>query len=452
MTRLPDPHDTIAAVSSAPGRSARSLVRITGPNTWAVLDAVCPGWRDAPEDRPARVARVASQARLPGVVSPLPVMLLVWPAPRTYTGQDLAELHTFGCPPLIDALMSQTLQVPQVRLAEPGEFTLRAFLAGKLDLTQAEALLDLLHAEDLDAMKAALARMAGGIGKPLQAIRSALLDLLAEIEAGLDFAEEDLSFLPAEVVVERLRGEERRLADLETQLRERDLTLRPFRVVLAGPPNAGKSSLFNALVGEAAALVSPRPGTTRDWLERTVLWDQVEIALFDSAGLGNEPVDELDRLAREAGQIVLRDADLILLCLPPQVQDHQTDHIIPGGGNPGRVVRVRTKCDLNSSGEDPSGTLATSAVTGEGLERLRREIVCRAMQRRSGFVSASRCRQALQAARRHVAEAAGFVAGHLAEMAAVELRSALEALGEVVGAVCTDELLDRIFSQFCIGK
>lgn len=452
MTSLPDPNDTIAAVSSAPGRAARSLVRVTGPYAFALLDSVCPGWRTSPDERPRRVKRICSQVALPRVRSPLPVELLVWPAPRTYTGQDLVELHTFGSPPLSEALVAALIDAG-ARIAQPGEFTLRAFLAGKLDLSQAEALLDLLQAEDFEQMQTAMAWLAGGVGKLLHDLRSMLLDLLAEIEAELDFAEEDLTFLPPEAVAERLRQAVKQLTSVEHRFQERDVGAGPFRVLLAGPPNAGKSSLFNALIGQSAALVSPIPGTTRDWLEQVVEWEDVEIALLDSAGTGTAALDDLDRLAQEAADKVGRSADVILLCRPVDEPEQDRNWTTLGDIPLSRIVLVTTKCDLDGPGEQrEQATLRTSAATGEGIEALRRELVRKALQRRGGFVSASRCRKPIQTARDHLKEAARFVGNRQLELAAAELRWALDALGEVVGAVCTDELLDRIFSQFCIGK
>lgn len=452
MTSLPDPHDTIAAVSTAPGRAARSVVRVTGPHAFSLIDRICPGWRSGPQDRPRRVNRVSSQVALPCIPSPLPVQLLVWPAPRTYTGQDLVEMHTFGSPPLSEALVAALIDAG-ARPARAGEFTLRAFLAGKLDLSQAEALLDLLHAENFEQMQAALAWFAGGVGKGLQDIRSLLLDLLAEIEAELDFAEEDLTFLPPETIAERLRQAEEQLLLVEQRFQERDVGAGPFRVVLAGPPNAGKSSLFNALIGRSAALVSPAPGTTRDWLEQVVRWEDVEIALLDSAGTGTTALDDLDRLAQEAADEVGQSADLILLCRPADAAEENRAWSRVGDIPMSRTVVIITKCDLAQSWQvQGQAVLRTSAATGEGIDALRRELVRKAIQWRGGFVSASRCRKPIQTAREHLKEAAYFAENRHPELAAAELRSALDALGEVVGAVCTDEILDRIFSQFCIGK
>ncbi|MCS6976543.1 MAG: tRNA modification GTPase [Gemmatales bacterium] len=523
MTRLPDPRDTIAAISSAPGRAMRAIIRLTGPDSFRILGHVCPSWRKDQARQPERVTVVTTQAVIGGVLSRvasqgressdvfsdrpayagrspvseagrspfpkenrslvseaepspvldanfspvleagrspngernqllLPVTLLIWPAPRTYTGQDLAEFHTFGSPPLTEALLSAILDAG-ARLAQPGEFTLRAFLAGKLDLSQTEALLDLLHANDFGRMQLALTRLAGGIGKPLQAIRGQLLDLLAEIEAELDFSEEDLTFLPPYLAAQRLRQAEEQLAEVEKRLTERNTGAGAFRVVLAGPPNAGKSSLFNALIGESAALVSPTPGTTRDWLERTVTWNGVEIALVDAAGTGGQPVDPLDRLAREATSTVLEEADLVLLCHPADTSEG-TETNTPLSELPAdRTLPVMTKCDLTNPRQDQRPlALPTSVVTGAGLDALRDEIVRQAIRRRGGFVSASRCRPPIRSARDHLVAAAERIEHRQPELAAMELRSALEALGEIVGEVCTEELLDRIFSQFCIGK
>jgi tRNA modification GTPase len=479
MSRWPDPTDTIAAVSSAAGRAARAIVRISGPQAFAVLDRL-----GLAGDDPAPVPRVQLRRLfwpLPFAASPVEITALLWPGPRTATGQDLVELHLPGCPPLAEALLAQVLQAG-ARLAQPGEFTLRAFLAGKLDLSQVEALAELWQARQPQQLAPVLERLSGGVGQPLHQIRSRLLDLLAEIEASLDFAEEDLSLLKPEELSERLLVVHGQLADLAEQVSARNAGGRCFRVVLTGRPNAGKSSLFNALLGDAAALVAPEPGTTRDWLEQQVCWDGTELVLVDTAGVGTASRDWLDHLAQQAAWATLRDADAILLCVPvdelcpspgalgktspaPVCPDAE-----PGDGNGGPGVEaplpapwadlpeskrllVATKCDLRP--EDVPGLAGrawpTSAVTGAGLAALRQELVRRAAQQ-SQAPLAPLCHRSVTQARDQVRAAASYVRQHQPELAALELRLALEALGEVVGAVCTEELLDRIFSQFCIGK
>ena len=238
------------------------------------------------------------------MASPLPADLYLLPAPHTYTGQDVVEIHTLSCPPLLELLIAQLLQAG-ARAARPGEFTMRAFLAGKLDLTRAEAVHAVIEADDADELKQALTQLAGGLARPLEGLREDLLSLLADVEAALDFSEEDLQFVGREDLLLRLTRGMAQLTTAAPQLEQRAVADRPFRVVLAGRPNAGKSSLFNAL-GGASALVSPEPGTTRDYLVQRLDLGGATVDLVDTPGwrIGTDTIEEqAQSLGREqAGQ------------------------------------------------------------------------------------------------------------------------------------------------------
>ncbi len=431
-----DLNDTIVALSSAPGAGARAIVRLSGPDAFRRAAAVFTG------GEPATFTRrrlYPGQVALPGVAAPLPADLLVFPAPHTYTGQHVAELHTLGCPPLVELLIAELLNAG-ARAARPGEFTLRAFLAGKLDLTRAEAVLGVIEAGSRDELKEALAQLAGGVARPLQELRRDLLDLLADVEAGLDFADEDLHFVTPEDQLGRLGKGLALLTLLGKQLEQRSLGGRIFRAVLAGRPNAGKSSLFNALTG-AGALVSPEPGTTRDYLVRRIDLGGVAVELIDTAGR-QDTADGIKGQAQALGGEQVRAADLLLLCVEAGAEPDAA---------PSAVV-VATKCDLAR----PSfGEIATSAATGAGLDELRALIAgrARAMARPALAPSVSRCRHHVAACLERLRGAHQMVLfGEPAELMALELRGALDELGEMIGAVYTDDLLDRIFSRFCIGK
>ncbi len=437
---LPDLQDTIVALSSAPGPGARAVVRLSGPRAFAVAGGV---FTPAAALEPPRRGFHEGRAQLPGLHSPLPVDLYAWPGPRTYTGQDLVELHTLSCPPLLDLLSAELLR-HGARAAQPGEFTLRGFLAGKLDLTQAEAVLGIIEASGRDELKQALAQLAGGMARPLQALRDDLLDLLAEVEAGLDFAEEDLHFVEQTELLNRLARALAQVTLLQRQLAQRAVGHRPFRVVLAGRPNAGKSSLFNALAGTDAALVSAAPGTTRDYLVHVLKCGDVTIELVDTAGW--QPANgTIEQQAQGLGREQAEQADLLLWCV-------EAGSALPARPGTPAVAEVVTKCDL---GGVPPGVMATSAVTGEGLDQLRALLAERARARfRPALApSLSRCRHHVEALLAHLRQAHGAVLEEEpAEVLALELRAALDELGEMVGAVYTDDLLDRIFSRFCIGK
>ncbi len=437
--------DTIVALATPPGAGARAIVRLSGPRSLAAVGALfSPREALAPGTR----ALAEGSVRLPGVAAALPADVYLWPAPHSYTGQDMAELHVLSAPPLVEALVAALLQAG-ARPAGPGEFTLRAFLSGKLDLTRAEAVHGVIAAGSRDELKQALAQLAGGVARPLQALRDDLLNLLADVEAGLDFAEEDVQFVEEQDLLLRLGSALAHITLVGKQLEQRGVAGRDFRVVLAGRPNAGKSSLFNALA-DASALVSPEPGTTRDYLVRRLDLGGVAVELVDTPGW--QPAgDDIEAQAQSLGREQAERADLVLLCLEAGVTPSAAETNLLGQERPA-AVGVATKCDL---GESPADLLATSAVTGAGLEALRALLAERARQRAQPPLapSLSRCRH-------HVAECLACLrrAHSVAlyhdppEILALELRGALEQLGEMVGAVYTDDLLDRIFSRFCIGK
>jgi len=439
-----DIQDTIVALSSAPGPGGRAVVRLSGPNALGIAFTFF-----QPTDPPGAARRRYEGAlRLPDFASWIPASLVVWPEPRTYTGQNLAELHLLSSPPLVELLITSLLNAG-ARTAQPGEFTQRAFLAGKLDLPRAEAVLAVIEAGGRDDLKQALAQLAGGVSRPLQGLRDDLLDLLAEVEAGLDFAEEDIRFVQPEEMLKRLAKGLAQVTLLSKQLEKRGLSGSAFRVVLAGRPNAGKSSLFNALTG-AAALVSPEPGTTRDYLVRRMLVDGIPIDLIDTAGWA-ERRTLIDSQAQQLGKQQTEGADLILLCLEAGGEFPDESELTEPGRPP--VLMVATKCDLAKA---PHKYLATSAKTRAGLNVLQNVLTeyARSSQKESALASSlSRCKHHVQATLEHLRRAHSIVLfSEPSEVLALELRGALDELGALFGAVFTDDLLDRIFSRFCIGK
>lgn len=450
-----DVSQTIVAPASAAASGGRAIVRISGPQTVAILQDIAK--ISVPADqRPAVIpATISFALRNAPSADFVPVEIWLWPTARSYTRQPLAEIHLPGSPPLVE-LVIERLLAAGARLAQPGEFTLRAYLAGRLDLLQAEAVLGLIDARDESGFQAALAQLAGGFSAPLESLRGELLDLLADLEAGLDFVDEDLEFVSNAEVQRRLAAAEQQVAALLQRLASRDANQRLPRVVLLGSPNAGKSQLFNALVGEAAAIVSPIAGTTRDYLRGPCDCDGLTVELIDTAGI--EWLDQTEvspaGLAQQQTHGQREQADLQLWCFDLSAK-HLQPSLNPGTGSTVPRIDVGTKAELEATAPNSAQHLRTSALTGEGLAELRQEIA-RQLRQQPGEImasSAARCRGSLAATLAALREASrrAQLAEH-DEWLAADLRAALAELGQVTGAVQTNDLLDRIFSRFCIGK
>ena len=297
MTSLPHPDDTIVALASAPGTGARAIIRLSGSKVPEVIRSI---FSVAPDPWPTQRFFRIGEIHLPELHSPIPADLYYSPGPNTYTGQDTAEFHTISSGPLVDAAIAAFMNLG-VRAAQPGEFTLRAFLAGKKDLTQSEAVLAVIEAGSSDDLQSALNQLAGGVAGPMQELRDDVLNLLADVEAGLDFSEEDIQFVGKKDVLLRIGKGLAQLINLQRQLQDRSVSGKAFRVALIGEPNAGKSSLFNALLGDSTAIVSPIPGTTRDYITRTLSIDSLAIELIDMAGR-QEATNSIEERRRYSGR------------------------------------------------------------------------------------------------------------------------------------------------------
>jgi tRNA modification GTPase len=443
-----DLDDTIVALASAFGPGCRAIVRLSGPAALPITQKVFRG-REPIDCRVRRCYPGAIEVR--DLLAPLPADLYYWPAPRTYTGQEIVELHTMGCPPLLDLALAELLN-NGARAARPGEFTLRAFLAGKLDLTQAEAVLAVIDASDREDLRAALRQLAGGVQRPLAVLRDRLLNLLADLEAGLDFADEDLTFIQRDDVHRIMETALEQLSLLQNQLLDRGRSDQAFRVVLVGRPNAGKSSLFNALTTGTGALVSSVPGTTRDYLVRPLPGSPAPVDLVDTAGQAEAVAASPEGQAQRFAQEQTERADLLLLCLDAGQPSHPWERALASREGVPPVVCVATKCDLAAPA---AGWLATSCVAHAGIEALRALIIRRAEESRAGSLALSlgRCGHHLAAAERYLREALRAAGPEEStEVIALDVRGALEELGEMTGAIYTEDLLDRIFNRFCIGK
>ncbi len=454
--------DTIVAIASARGAGLRGVIRLSGPRTMEVCGQLF-GWSMG-RAKPGYRHIVAARLDLPAVSAPegkdihLAGNLLIWPDRRSFTGQPSAEWHLLAPLPLLDLAVQRFVEAG-ARLARPGEFTLRAFLAGRLDLSQAEAVLGVIHARDDRQFEAGLRQLAGGLATPLATLRESLLCILADLEAGLDFADEDIEFIDAGHLRSGLTACLGQLERLRNQISGRGDSGECPTIVLTGAPNAGKSSLFNALVGEQAGIVSAEPGTTRDWLERRIVWHGQPIRLVDTAGLdesfptaSGSPEDE----ARLQTARSIDVAQVVIVCVDGSSRNDAALHPHPTLP-PDRMLLVRTKADLPQFAVLPASAIAVSAHSGSGIESLRSLVVEKTIalnETGCEVVPATLSRSAssldlaassLRAAR----DGAGLLGD---ELVSAEIRAALAALGEVTGAVRTDDLLDRIFSRFCLGK
>jgi len=456
--------DTIAAIASAPGGAVRGIVRITGPDTCAVVERCFRGEFHSLANI-VRAQMFAGHVKLPTIDVELAADLLFWPNHRSYTGQPSAELHTIGSPPLVQAMLDAVCAAG-CRPAAPGEFTLRAVLNGRLDLTQAEAVLGVIDATEERDLRVAIDQLAGGLGGPLRQLRGELLDSLAHLEAGLDFVEEDIEFIEREALRRQLTEALEVVQTLQRRLSARGAVVDLPRVVLVGAPNAGKSSLFNALVDSDAAIVSAIAGTTRDYLSARVRLGAIECELVDTAGLDDSTeLESIEGMAQQQTHQQHDRADVLLMCIEASKWDERYLEEWPTRESSTRIL-VLTKSDLAPPSSCSAFSfqlsafppISTSVTTRSGLDDLRRVIARAIDEQRHGDVpvvasTAARSASSLRSAAESLEQAlVELNRGGGEELVAAEIRLALDALGEVVGAVFTDDILDRIFSRFCIGK
>ena len=463
-TDRPADTDTIVATSSPAGRSPRAIVRLSGPDAVPIASRFFRS--PSPLDRLATYSSAEGEVVLDRDALRFPAAAYVMLAPRSYTREDIVELHTVGSPPLLDALVG-ALMAAGARAAEPGEFTRRAFVNGRLDLTQAEAVQAIIHARSEADLRVAQAQLAGSFRDAVEGLRAEAADILAQVEAAIDFVDQDIELIEADDLERRLS----RLSDKTRELGEAEPGAPPkegLAAAICGLPNAGKSSLLNALVARDRAIVTDLPGTTRDTIEHTVSVGGTEFRLVDTAGVGPTD-DDIEAQAIDRAFRAAESADLLLLVVdgsrPIDPSAHDLwDRLTTRPGL--SVITVVNKTDLPrrlAAAEEGrfahrGPVVAVSALTGDGLDDLREAMADAA---RSGGVERSahpfwlgaRHRSALRRAARDVARAqraAGDDLGH--EFVAADLRDALNALGEIVGVTATDDILDRIFSSFCIGK
>jgi len=441
--------DTIAAVSTPFGEGAIALIRVSGPVAISVAQAVFRGKRE-PAQMASRHQYFGSIYDAEGKLDD--VLLSIHRGPSSYTGEDVVEIACHGGLLVTRRILDLILK-SGARSAEPGEFTQRAFLNGKMDLTQAEAVMDLISAQTDLAMRAAHEQLEGRLGKRIEAMREQLLGLLAHVEAYIDFPDEDIDPDTGEVLRKRIEAVQEELSALLATAARGRILREGVRTVIFGAPNVGKSSLLNVLLGYERAIVSATPGTTRDSIEEVINLRGIPLRLIDTAGIR----DSSDEIEREGIERTLREvgrADLVL-----HVEDASRPRSRETVAEPGKELLVLNKADLGEdAGWKGADAVRISCLRSEGLTQLEDAISAKifgggATHRDWSVAINARHQACLQTALKYAGAArTAFDEGLSPEFMAEELRAALDAVGEVVGRVDTEDLLGRIFSTFCIGK
>jgi len=483
-------NETIAAISTPPGRGGIGIVRLSGPEA-AEYAAALVRLRQPLEHGRARLADVLDPESDPELAAVEDsntrideALVTYFAAPNSYTGDDLVEIAAHGSPVVLNTLLQAALGLG-ARLAEPGEFTQRAFLSGRLDLTQAEAVRDLIEAQTMAQARLAATQMGGALSRRVLPVKNDLLELIALMEAGIDFAEDDLSVASDEEIVGRIAGVRAPLAALEATFAHGRILHDGLTLAIVGRPNAGKSSLFNALVERDRAIVTAQPGTTRDTVSERIALEGIPLELVDTAGL-REGQDEAERMGIARSREALADAAIVLMVLdgseivgvelggadlngsePARPGSLSEEDRVLANSLAGRPALIAwNKADLAADWRSRAvaGELArfglpvleTSAVSGAGIAELRSAIVSLATggaAAEPGMLTSARHHQAIQTAIAGLDEAAQAVAGGIPhEMILLDLYRALWGLDSLTGQTTPDDVLNLIFSTFCIGK
>ncbi|HEY2614409.1 MAG TPA: tRNA uridine-5-carboxymethylaminomethyl(34) synthesis GTPase MnmE [Chthoniobacterales bacterium] len=446
----PAPGDTIAAISTPAGEGAIALIRISGEHAIEVADRIYRG-KEKPSQFPSHTQRLGEIVEAAQVLDQ--IMLAVHRAPASYTGEDLVEISCHGGI-LVTARVLEACLRAGARAARPGEFTERAFLNDKMDLTQAEAVIDLIRAQSDLALRSAQEQLEGGLGAEVEAIRQQLIEMIAHVEAAIDFPEEDIAPDEGATLRARLDCIRKKIRDLLATAEQGRILREGLRAVIYGPTNAGKSSLLNRLLGYDRAIVSERPGTTRDTIEEVITLRGIPIRLLDTAGL-RDPADELEREGIARTERSLAAADLLL-----HVFDRNAPQ--PADSNETASGKIRllllNKSDLPEHPDWAShDALRICCIEENGLRGLEDAIVASIsrnhLRPESALAINARHRDCLRRALDSCdLSAATMERGLAPEYVAVDLRAALRAVGEISGADNFEEILDSVFAQFCIGK
>jgi tRNA modification GTPase len=440
-------NDTIVAISTPPGRGGIGIVRLSGPDAQHIA---------APMLR-LRHPLAAGHARFGELIDSAgekldEIVATLFSAPHSYTGEDVLEIAAHGAPVILEAIVQQSIAAG-ARLANPGEFTERAFLSGRIDLTQAEAVRDLIDAQTLHQARIAAQQMEGALARRIQPVKIALVELVAALEVGIDFAEDDIDVMPREVITQKLAAVREPLAQLAASFAYGRIVRDGLTLAIVGRPNAGKSSLFNRLVERERAIVTATPCTTRDLVTERVAIGGIPVELIDTAGL-REGIDEAENLGIAKSREAMADADIVLLVLDASQPPHAGDELLRESIADRPHIIVANKSDLALAYAMDS--IHTSALTGEGIPALRDAIVSLvggSAQSETGLLTNLRQREAIESALRGLAAAeVALTAGTPHEMLLLDIYAALRGLDALTGATTADDVLNLIFSSFCIGK
>jgi len=447
-------HDTIAAVSTPPGRGGIGVVRISGTSARSIADRLLRfphGYSWQPWT--AALAELTGEGD-GGAVDH--VVVTYFAAPRSYTAEDLVEISCHGAPVVLRYALERACALG-ARLAEPGEYTLRAYLNGRIDLPRAEAVRDLIEATTLYQARIAAQQVEGSVSRRLKPVKEQLLELIALLEAGIDFAEDDIDVAPADEILRRIEPVLTAVRELIASFAYGKLVHEGFTLAIVGRPNVGKSSLFNRLLEQDRAIVTNLPGTTRDLVSETASLEGIPVRFVDTAGIRTGG-DVVEKLGIERSHQAMADADLTLVVVDLSVRlDPQDSALIEKARSQGKVVVAGNKCDLHK-GSEMDDALPVSALTGAGVPELRRRLLEAIapqgrLEQEGGFITSLRHEQLLREssqALEHTQTAVTLGLPH--EMLLLDLYAALRPIDAITGATTADDILNRIFSTFCIGK
>ena len=450
--------DTIVAIATPPGRGGIGVVRVAGPQARQIAEPILRLKHNLEPSRAIFGELVdAQQSRIDEVV------VTYFAKPHSYTTDDIIEIAAHGSPVVLRHIVELCIAAG-ARLAEPGEFTMRAFLNGRIDLTQAEAVRDLIDSQTLYQAKVAAQQLEGALSRRLQPVKQKLVELIAMLEAGIDFAEDDVSVMRDDIILERIAAVRQPLEQLAASFAYGKIVHEGLTLAIVGRPNVGKSSLFNRLVERERAIVTATPGTTRDLVSETVAIGGIPIQLVDTAGI-REAVDEAESIGITKSMEALADADLVLVVLDASQPASLEDEKLLRQTQSNQSIPVLNKIDLAAADTRDSAAagriqppIRVSALTGEGIAELRAEILRHidgetGAQAESGFLTNVRHQGLVQDSLVTLHAAAKAVTGKVPhEMLLLDLYNALRPLDAITGATTTDDILNLIFSTFCIGK